>query len=97
MTQPTEAEAREAVDEARHGWFTSSEFDVRLDAYRAAVRRAVVEDAVRIIGLASQVPMRSATPENMAVLLFANKVMARVTALGAESEGRPLDTESLTD
>lgn len=39
-------EAREAVDEARNGWFTSAEFDVRLDALIAAVRADEREQAV---------------------------------------------------
>lgn len=39
-------EARDAVDEARNGWFTSAEFDVRLDALIAAVREDERERAV---------------------------------------------------
>ncbi len=54
---------------------------------RQRVRAETLREVANEIGLASSVPMRSATPGDMAVLLFANRLISRLDAL-AQPEGK---------
>ena len=61
--------------------------DADIDAFIASVRAETLRQVANEIGLASSVPMRSATPGDMAVLLFANRLISRLDAL-AQPEGK---------
>lgn len=67
--------------------------DAALDAYREAVERRVraemAQQATDAIARLSSVPMRSLSPEEMAVLMFANKAIAAVGHLAHNQQDTP--------